>query len=158
MERKNSKPPPLMMIIPEMERKPRWNSTSSPSLSGKNTMWPPQSHNTCIPASLTDFSKHLCWSAAFVIWEMSNTDALTKAVTGSRTADSMTHALCFYMNNMSTSSWLRRTEKTPSITSCCSEKKRRQARRDCKNMPSLCERRNSGQSKRPKWAERNLKN
>ena len=141
MERENSKIPPLMMIIPEMERKPRWNLSLSPSQSGKNTNWPLRSRNTRISASATDFSKYLCWSAAFAIWEMSNTDALTKAVTGSRTADSMTHALCFYMNNMSTSSWQKRTRRLHLITSNCWRRKRWKTKKENSNSPSLWEKR-----------------
>ena len=137
MERKNSKLPPLMTIIPEMERKLRWNLTLSPSWSGENTNWPLRSRNTRVPASATDFSKYLCWSAAFVTWEMSNIDALTRAVMGSRTADSMTHSLCFYMNNMSTFSWQKRTRRLHLTTSNCWRRKRRKARRNNSNSASL---------------------
>ena len=157
MEREKSKIPPLMMIIPKMKRKAKWNLSSSPSQSEKNTNWPPRSRNTRISASATDLSKYLCWSAAFAIWEMSNTDALTKAVTGSRTADSMTHALCFYMNNMSTFSWQKRTRMLHSTTSNCWRRKRRKARKNNSNSASLCGKRKWKPRKTPVQAERKLR-
>ena len=145
------------MISPHLEKGVRESSWLTPSLLLLNWNSPLWRFNPWLTTGPTNFNERLCWNVSYAAYGTLNGGASIRLALGSRTADSMTRAHSLCTTSMSTSSWLRRTEKTPSITSGCSERKRRQARRDCKNMPSLCEKRNSGQNKRPKWAERMLK-
>ncbi len=145
------------MISPHLDKGERESSWLTPFLLLLNWKSPLWRLNPLSTTGSANSNECLCWNVNYAAYGTLSGGASTRPVPGSTTADSMTRAHSLYTTNMSTFSWLRRTEKTPSITSCCSERKRRQARRDCSNSPSLCERRNLKQIKRLKRPERILK-